>query len=264
MNLMRYINLYKEYFKQNIKIMLEYKNDFVIGVFSSLLTQICGIFFIWVLFDNVKVIRGWSFYEIAFIYGLLTMAKSFDMFFFDNLLGLGWDYIREGKFDIFMLRPISPLFQLISSHIQQDGLGILVTGIIILVKSSMELHLHFNFVQIMLLIVFIISGSAIISAINLIAATSAFWTTNSHILIESVSSISQFALYPIMIYPKIIGFILTCILPYAFASFYPANYFLHKGYASFAFYSPIIAIILWVIALKVWGFGLKNYSSTGS
>ena len=102
------------------------------------------------------------------------------------------------------------------------------------------------------------------AAINLIAATSAFWTVNSHILMESVSSISEFALYPIMIYPKFIGFLLTWILPYAFVSFYPANYFLHKGLAIYSLFSPLVAVILWIIALKVWKFGLKNYTSTGS
>ena len=260
----KYINLYIEFLKQNIKVVLEYKTDFFIGVFSTLLIQFCGIFFVWVLFENVKTIHGWSFYQITFVYGLLTLAKAIDTTFFDNLLALGWEYVRGGKFDIFLTRPVSPLFQLVSSMIQQDGLGYLLTGIIIIAKSLSELKIHFGIIDFLFMLLFVISGGMILAAVNLITATSAFWTVNSHVIMESVSSIQDFALYPILIYPKFIGFLLTWIIPYAFASFYPANYFLHKAFYNYSFFSPLIAIILWFVALKVWNFGLKNYTSTGS
>lgn len=262
--LKKYVSLYFEFLKQNVKTMLEYKSDFVIGVFSTLLTQFYGIFFIWVIFENIKQIHGWTFYEITFVYGLLTLAKGLDMFFFDNLHALGFEYVREGKFDIFMIRPISSLFQLVASHMQQDGIGLLILGTVVITKSITELKLSFGFLEIILLIIFVISGAAIISAINLITATTGFKTVNSHIIMSSVNSFQEFAFYPILIYPKFIGFILTWIIPYAFASFYPADYFLHKGLANYSILTPVIAIVLWVIALKVWNIGLKNYSSTGS
>lgn len=260
----KHISLYGEFLKQNIKTMLEYKSDFIIGVFSTLLTQFYGIFFVWVIFENIKQIHGWTFYEITFVYGLLTIAKGIDMFFFDNLHALGFEYVREGKFDIFMIRPLSPLFQLVASHTQQDALGLLILGIVVITKSLAELKITLGFFDIVLLIIFVISGAAIISAINLMTATTGFKTVNSHIIMSSINSFQEFAFYPILIYPKFIGFILTWIIPYAFASFYPADYFLHKGFEVYSFVTPLIAVVLWVIALRVWKFGLSNYSSTGS
>lgn len=262
--LRKYISLYFEFLKQNIKTMLEYKSDFVIGVFSTFFTQFYGIFFVWVIFENIKQIHGWTFYEITFVYGLLTLAKGIDMFFFDNLHALGFEYVREGKFDIFMIRPLSPLFQLVSSYVQQDGIGLLILGTIIITKSLSELKITLGFWETCLLIIFVISGAAILSAINLITATTGFKTINSHILMSSVNSFQEFAFYPIAIYPKFIGFILTWIFPFAFASFYPADYFLNKEYGILSILTPVIAIILWIIALKVWNFGLRNYESTGS
>lgn len=244
--------------------MLEYKTDFVIGVFSTLLTQFYGIFFVWVIFENIKQIHGWTFYEITFVYGLLTLAKGLDMFFFDNLHALGFEYVKEGKFDIFMIRPISPLFQLVASYTQQDGIGLLILGSIVISKSLAELKITFGVLDIFLLIIFVISGAAIISAINLIFATTGFKTINSHIIMSSINSFQEFAFYPIIIFPKFIGFVLTWILPYAFVSFYPSDYFLNKQCGIFSILTPIIAIILWIIALRVWNWGLKNYSSTGS
>lgn len=260
----KHISLYFEFLKQNIKTMLEYKTDFVIGVFSTILTQFYGIFFIWVIFENIRQINGWTFYQITFVYGLLTLAKGIDMFFFDNLHALGFEYVKEGKFDIFMVRPISPLFQLIASYTQQDGIGLFVLGLIVVSKSLAELKITFGALDILLLIIFVISGAAIISAINLIFATTGFKTMNSHIIMSSVNSFQEFAFYPLTIYPKFIGFVLTWIFPYAFVSFYPSDYFLNKQCGILSILTPVIAIVLWIIALRVWKWGLKNYESTGS
>jgi len=264
MTIAKYIDLYIEFMKQNFKIMLEYKTDFYIGVVSTFLSQFCGLFFVWVLFENIKEINGWSFYQITFVYGLLTLAKGIDMLFFDNLFALGWEYIREGKFDIFMIRPISPLFQLVASHMQQDGFGLILIGLLIIIKSLTALKIVLSVINILLLTVFVISGAMIISAVNLITATSGFKTVSSHIIMDSVASLQEFALYPILIYPKFIGVLLTWIIPYAFVSFYPANYFLNKGFALASFMSPFIAVLMWFIALKVWNYGIKHYTSTGS
>lgn len=260
----KYLYLYTEFLKQNVKTMLEYKTDFVIGIFSTLLSQFYGIFFVWVIFENLKQIHGWTFYEITFVYGLLTLAKGIDMFFFDNLHALGIEYVREGKFDIFLIRPLSPLFQLVSSYTQQDGIGLLILGLVVITKSLAELKIHLGPFDILLLIIFVISGAAIISGINLIFATTGFKTMNSHIVMSSVNSFQEFAFYPIAIYPKFIGFVLTWVVPFAFASSYPADYFLHKGFAIYSMLTPVVAIVLWFIALKVWNYGLRNYESTGS
>src|SRR5208283_5149547 len=96
---------------------------------------------------------------------------------------------------------------------------------LIVLKSVLALKLSFGAINFLMLIIFVISGAMILSAINLITSTAAFWTVNSHVIMESVTSLQEFALYPITIYPKFISILLTWIVPYAFASFYPANFF---------------------------------------
>lgn len=261
---MKYPRLYWEFMKQNAKVMLEYRADFIIGFLSTFVLQIGGIFFVWVVFANVGEIKGWSFYEVTFVYGLLTLAKSINHIFFDNLWVLGMIYIREGKFDTLLLRPISPLFHLIADRLQQDGFGNFVIGLILVFGSLGNLNVSFGFMDYILLVVFVISGGLIFAAINLITCTSSFWVVQSNIFMWSVFSLSDFALYPLSIYKKFISMIITWIIPYAFASFYPASLFLDKGYSIISWLSPIVAVVLCLIAKQVWNFGIRSYSSTGS
>jgi ABC-2 type transport system permease protein len=70
--------------------------------------------------------------------------------------------------------------------------------------------------------------------------------------------------YPLTIYPKAIGVWLTWVIPYGFASFYPASYLLGKDIGALAWLGPVVAAALLALAYAVWRFGLRYYSSTGS
>ncbi|MBP7652070.1 ABC-2 family transporter protein [Candidatus Dependentiae bacterium] len=262
--ILRYSDLYIEYAKQNFKVMLEYRADFFIGALSTFFLQLGSIAFVWIIFNNIKDLNGWSFYEVAFIFALTTIAKSINHIFFDNFWVLGWHYIRTGNFDIILTRPVSPLFQLIANKIQQDGFGNLIIGLIIFFKCIIELNLNFTYIDIFLLIVFIISGGMIFAAINFITCTSSFWIIHSHTLISSVFTFHEFALYPLTIFKKSVIILLTWVIPYAFSSFYPSNYFLNKGFKELSYLTPVIAIVLWCIGMQFWKSGLKNYTGTGS
>ena len=72
-----------------------------------------------------------------------------------------------------------------------------------------------------------------------------------------------FAEYPINIYNKFIKVLITIILPFAFVAYYPTMDYLGMNH-SMIYLSPIVAIILWIIAVKVWNLALKHYRSTGS
>lgn len=92
--LKRYIKLYWLYLKNHVKVMMEYRGDFIIGTSSVMLQQFTAIFFVSVVFHHIDAINGWSFYEILFIYGIAMTGRSIHHIFFDNLWTIGWQYIK--------------------------------------------------------------------------------------------------------------------------------------------------------------------------
>lgn len=261
--LIKYLKIYFEFVKQNLKSTLEYRADFLIGALSQIGVRLSEFIFIWTIFSNIKLIKSWSFYEVALIFGIMTVAGSLTSMFFNELWEFGV-YIEKGDFDSVLLRPIPSLFHIIANKFDQNSIGSLLIGLPIVAKSFYELGLKFNAVNIFMLILFFISGTMIIAGINVILSAMSFWIRDSAPLISGVTSIQQFALYPITIFHKFIGYILTYVIPYAFVSFYPANYFLHKGYEQYAFVSPLLAVIIWGVAVRFWNFGVTRYASTGS
>ncbi|SFB08130.1 ABC-2 type transport system permease protein [Bacillus sp. cl95] len=261
----RYSRLYWEFAKSHMKVMMEYRIDFLIGIFSVMLEQFASIFFVKVVFDHIEQINGWSFYEILFIYGIAATGRSIHQIFFDNLWTLGWQYIRPGQLDRLLIRPVNPLFHLLADRLHQDGFGQLFIGLIILGTSIPHLDIAWGAMEILFLIIMIISSGMIFVAINLFFATFSFWMVDSLPIVWAVFNLSDFARYPLTIYHKGIRTFLTWIIPYGFTAFYPAAYFIGKsGYKEFALWTPVVALVCCFIAYSFWNRGLKAFASTGS
>jgi ABC-2 type transport system permease protein len=261
----RYLKLYWLYFKNHIKVMMEYRGDFFIGMGSVILQQVTAIFFVGVVFQHIDDINGWSFYEILFIYGIAMTGRSIHHIFFDNLWTLGWQYIKNGNFDRLLIRPVNPLFQVCAERVQQDGFGQLVIGVIVLTTSVTKLGLQWTMLDVFFLFILILSSGFIFVAINLFFITFSFWMVDSLPIVWATFNLSEFTRYPLTIYHKGIAFLLTWIIPYGFTAFYPATYFIeHSGYKAFALWTPVVAIGSCAIAYAFWNRGIRAFTSTGS
>ena len=138
------------------------------------------------------------------------------------------------------------------------GLGLAIT-----VMMLIQLSIPITVVLIFKILFFSITGAIIISAINTIFSIASFWTYRSNEVIWSFDRVYTLAQYPLDIYSTAIRVLITFILPFSFVAYYPTMAYL--GMNKYMIYiSPIVAVILWVIAVKVWNWALNKYRSTGS
>ena len=262
--LTRYSRLYGWFLIQRLKILMEYRANFIIGSVSTFVVQGASVMGIWVVMRQIPDLNGWSFEEVLLIYGLLTLAKSINHMFADNLWTIGWSYIRSGDFDRFLVRPIDPLFHLLADRFCHDGIGHFVIGTILVLHSVNALEIQLTPFTVFYLIIAIISGGVIFIALNLITATSAFWIVESIPVTQIVFNTHEFAKFPLTIYGKGIQVLMTWMIPYGFASFYPASYILGRGGGALVWLGPLVAVLLLFISTRVWRFGLRHYAGTGS
>ncbi len=262
--MIRYLNLYGWFLGQRFKILMEYRVNFIIGMISTVVQQSALLLTIWVVMRQVPSLRGWDLNEVLLIYGLLTLSQSLTHMFADNLWTIGWNYIRSGQFDRFLVRPIDPLFHLLADRFCHDGIGHFLTGLILVIGSTAALHFEWTAWKVVYAMVSVVSGGIIFFSLNLATATTAFWITESIPITQMVFNNNEFAKYPLSIYHRAIQFMLTWLIPYGFASFYPASYLLGKDVGILAWLAPMVAGVLLVVSYRIWQFGLRHYAGTGS
>ena len=257
------VKLYFSFLKASLKEMLIYRLDCIVGMVSQIVTQLVEIIFIWIVFQNTENLAGWNFMQVLLLYGITLISVGISDFCFDALYDIGPKYIREGDFDKIMLRPVHPLISIIGASKEFTALGYFGLGLAMTITMLIKLAIPITAILILKIVFFSIVGAAIMGAINTIFSIASFWTYRSNEIIWSFYRTYTFAQYPIDIYNKFIKVLITVILPFAFEAYYPTMDYL--GINTYMIYlSPIIAIVLWIIAVKVWNFALNKYRSTGN
>ena len=261
----RYIRLYKKFIAQYLKALMEYKADFIIGLLGFIVVQATGIAFLYLVFQRVPRLNGWSFNEILFIYGFAQLPRGLDHLFTDNLWLLSGRIIVRGEFDRYLLRPINPLFHLIAERFQPDAFGELIIGIILIAVSLGKLNISFTLTNIIAFMFVVICGSIIYTSIKLFFASFAFWLKFSQSILFMNYMLADFTKYPISIYSKWIRIILTFIIPFAFTAFFPAGYFVGKVNMNVAIGgTALAAAISFMVAYTTWVLGIRAYESSGN
>lgn len=257
------ISLYFSLLKISLKEILIYRIDCIVGIVSQLIVQLVSLIFVLIVFENTGNIAGWNFKQILLLYGVTRIPIGIAGYCFDSLYDIGPKYIRNGDFDKILLRPVHPLISIIGSSREFVSIADFILGLIISIYMLIQLSIPITIILILKIIFFSIIGAVIIGAINTIFSISSFWTYRSNEIIWSFYRMYTFTEYPIDIYNKFIRILITIILPFSFVAYYPTmNYLGMDKYMSYL--SPIVAIILWVIAIKLWNWALNKYRSTGN
>ncbi len=261
----RYLGLLGEYFLQYAKVRLAYKGDFLISVFTTLVATAFGLAVVLILFRRAPQVAGWSFYEILFLYGFGLIPLAFFNVVSINLYYFGETYIIGGKFDRILLRPVHSLFQILSEQFRLESLGDAVIGACIVAFAAGKLGIEFTVLEWMFLAFAVLCGFVIYIAVFLMLTCVSFWMEDRVGVIPPVYNMLAFGRYPLKIYHVVVQFLLSWIVPFGFATFYPSARLLrHAEYQPYVYALPLVAVVFATLAIGLWNWGVRNYSSTGS
>ncbi len=267
MNLLR---MYKRFVIIYMKGKLEYHGALILELIAN--TILIGTFFagFFVLFRNFQSIGGWVKYEVLFLFTTSWVSYSVSCFFFWSPMKDIGEMIRNGSFDLYMVRPIGPLTYLVLQQFQYTFLPRIVLSIIFLAVSIQKVGIVWNLKNVIFYIVSMFCSFVIFSSITIITGSVSFWTIKSEeivsLLTDNNYGLKNFTDYPIQIYTREIRLLLTFIVPYAFTGYYPVADLLGKNIGNdiLGCFSPAIALLFACFARLMWKKGLKRYGSSGA
>lgn len=263
--LKRYLRLYRVLVAQFLKTIMQSKVDFLMGLFGFFFTQIMGIAFLYLVFQQIPSLQGWTLDQLIFIYGFAQIPRGIDHLLTDNIWLIAWRLVINGDFDRYMLRPMNIFFQVVSEKLQPDALGELLVGTILVVRSLVKGIVVTDGLHVLLFLISILAGAFIYTSIKLFFASLAFWVKSSGPFLQMAYEMADFAKYPTEIYSKGIRFIITWVIPFAFVAYLPASFFLKSGTSvGIIGIECGIAVIFWFIAYALFNHGTHVYESAGN
>ena len=260
-----YFRLIRLYFLSR----MQYRANFVAGLLGLITWNVVNLSLIGILVTRFTNLKRWTLWELVFLYCFWILGYSLYGLFFSNVTAME-DYVIEGTFDQFLLRPASALIQILGREFQIIEIANALFAAAGIGLSYSQLGLHWHGWHWGFFILALISSAMIVLVLNLIIACIAFWTGRSRgalFVVNQVQGIVQW--YPIDIFGRAFRVVVTGLLPIAFMNYYPTLVLLNKldqiGAAWWlAYMSPIVALFLIVIFSQVWSRALIQYTSSGS
>jgi ABC-2 type transport system permease protein len=251
-----------------VRSQFQYRVSFALDLAGNFLISFIDFLAVLVIFHNVHRLGVWSVREVAFLYALSSISFALT----DLLVGHFDQFpqkIRDGTFDILLVRPRGTLFQVIASDFQMRRLGKAIQGVIVLAYVIGSLDVPWDAGRIAMLVVTVPTAIVIFASVWTVGSCLAFWTTDGGEFTNAFTYGGNFlAQYPIDIFSAWLRRFLAYIVPLAFVCYFPALYILDKpdplGLPRvLEFASPVVAVLGAVVAGSAWRFAVRHYRSAG-
>jgi ABC-2 type transport system permease protein len=251
-----------------VRSQLQYRTSFALDVVGVFLVSFLDFAAILIIFQNISALGGWSVEEVALLYGISGLAFAItDMVVGDlDLLML---QIRDGTFDLVLIRPRGTLFQVVTTEFQIRRVGRIAQAIAILVYALARLDIDWTLGRGVLLPVAIVSSAVIFGAVWVAGTCIVFWSVEGRETANTFTYGGQFfSQYPINVYESWLRRLLAFVVPMAFVAYFPALYLLDKPDPLGApewlrLCSPLVAVAACAVAGFVWRFAVRHYRSAG-
>jgi ABC-2 type transport system permease protein len=263
------LRLYFRYLAISIRAQMQYRWTFIFATLGHGL--ITGIEFLGIaaLFARFGSLRGWSLPQVALLYGIMSLA-----FALADAFARGFDLfsrmLKAGDFDRLLLRPRSTVLQLAGQELVLRRVGRIAQGLAVLIWAASVLHLAWTPARLGLLLGAVLGGACLFFGAFVLQATLSFWTIES---LEVMNTLTyggvQAAQYPLSIYRAWFRRFFTFVVPLACVSYFPSLVILGRPERSqipeaVLWLTPLAGLLFLLISLRVWGFGVRHYRSTGS
>lgn len=266
MTIKYWLDLYAVLIRSSIRSRMQYKLNFILGTVLAAVIQIAEFLMIAIVLNKFGAIKGWSLYEVGYLFAVMTLSKTLYRTFASDVHHLE-NYLTTGELDQLLTRPVPILMALMSQNIRLMP-GELLQGGTILYWSMHGLMAggQITWVALPYTLLAIITGAVILFSIGLATAAVGFWITRINELQTLTEDAAQTAVrYPLILYPAWLRSILLVILPVGFVNYVPSLFILRGEYGPWLICAiAVLAGLCLALSLKLWKFGLTRYQSTGS
>lgn len=259
------LKLYPKYVSMSLRSALSYKADSIIMMISFAVTEIISLCTIYLIVGTVPALGVWTFETLAFLFGFILIPKSIDHIFTDDLWILAYWAIKRGELDIYLTRPLNPLYQFVAKTFKWDGIGELVVGVVVMSIFGAQANITWTASGVIGLILCAVIGIFGFTSIKLLFASLAFWVQNAGIFLNTVYNLSNYAKYPVRYMGKAFASIMFYVIPFGLFLYYPVECLITGESIWWSvLWSAVAATVLMSLALFIWHRGIRRYESAGN
>jgi ABC-2 type transport system permease protein len=223
---------------------------------------------IFAVFHQVPAVAGLSFADVLMVFAIASTGFATA----DLLVGQSdavIRHVRDGTFDVVLLRPLSVLGQLAAADVQLRRLGRVTASLALYAVVLVHADLDWTPARAAMVVVGPVAATVVFSSLFVAAGGIVFWVVDGTEVTAALTYGSAYlAQWPIGVLTPVLARFFTFVIPAAFAGYLPALALLGvpdptglPGWLPWA--SPLAALAAAVAAGLVWRSGVRHYVGAG-
>jgi ABC-2 type transport system permease protein len=250
-----YLTAYATCVKIALSQALAYRASFLLSCLITLAGNLAFPLITLLIYGAGASFPGWGFYEVLLIQSTFTLSAGLSGLVLGAVIWVTMLHVREGTFETVLLRPVHPLFYIVSTTFEPENAGLTLGGLALLCVSAagaVREGAAITAASALSFAALFLAGLLVMGGIALIMSAASFrWVGNSR-LPEMFGSIQNFGRYPLPIFPKAVQTAVTFVIPVGMVGFFPAAALLGRGTAQMWAAIPLCALFF--------GFGVWLYN----
>lgn len=252
----------------SVRAQMQYRYAFFMNILGWAMSYAGTAVTMWVMLSSFQALEGWTLWELIFLFALAVLSWGVCVLFFVHFRSMD-QYILNGTFDRFLVRPIHPFFHFMAMKFDIGAFGQILFSMVALVLTYGQLQLDWPLWKWGVFFGAVAGGVFIQGGILVLISAIAFWTSRSERFYWVVMFPAKNMMnYPLTLYPRILQWIVIFIVPFAFVNYLPALLLLGKMHPVYSpnwgFFSFPVGILFFWICYRIWMMGLARYKSAGS
>jgi ABC-2 type transport system permease protein len=258
------LKLIRTFLKVNLQIALAYRTDTLVNILINLMWLGVELLGLKIIFSNTETLAGWGPGELIALLGVFRLVNMM-------MASLIWPAtekfnasVRDGTLDYTLIQPVNSLFLVSFSRIILWRVWDLALALV-LITAGIRISGHSaSLLSLMSFLVLLVSGTLVIYSLWVVLIALTFWFVKFDNNVTILQALLDSGRYPVTVYPPWLRIIVTYLVPIALATTVPLQglrgdlgnlqllVFLGVGVASF------------LLALRIWKAGVKQYSGASS
>lgn len=252
------------YFRVGAMNELQYRANFFVQLFQSLLALGTGLVGLALVFSHTNELGGWSRTELLAVMGVhILMGGLIKTSIQPNMERLMGD-VQQGTLDYALTKPADSQILISVREVRIWQTVDFVMGLLVLLYAVLQLRLDLGIWSALGFAAALLLGGLMIYSFWLIITTGAFWVIRMENVLELFQGVYQAGRWPVSVYPAWIRTGLTFLVPVAFAVTVPAEALTGRLTVQTLLGAAGLAALLLSLARWFWRFGLRHYSGASA
>lgn len=261
---MHILRLFAVYLRLGLLSEMEYRANFWINLLQSFLELGVALGGLAVVFDHTENLGGWRPEELLALVGVYFLIAGMIRALVQPSMQLFMEDIRKGTLDFKLTKPEDAQLLVSIQRVEIWRLVDAVVGLIVLGIALTRLSAQISVADALAFGVTLIAGGLIVYSFYMILATCAFWFVRVENILVIFQSMYQAGRWPVTIYPPWLRWVLTFLVPVAFATTVPASAFTGRIETGLLLGAVGLAAGLLVAARLFWRYGIRFYSGASA